>query len=522
MLDKESLRKYFIERKVEFSDIYNIQDKLNRLSIFDSDNQLNMKLYFKKLSEIISWEVINSIPFCIEFNQEPDKINLVINLQGWAFIAWDTGIINADISKIITAYTIIERLYLDPCIDLNWNINSDKLTKYLQRVLKTVNLDVQIDNLPDNISYADRKFHTVYKEALSNKNYAKMCEFLSNNGLIINLQRHPAYYLIRIITKLSANQPTLLLENIGSYSPVLIKTIFLHLDIFQIITLLEKYQGTDPFPLLLGLIQIINPDGRNMENVEFANDNDILEKASYIIEKISLLVTTDNIYKYISNCSNIELNKFWHGIFVVFITRNNKYFQDYIDSIDFSFNNEQLGEYSFQVFNKFCTNDNDLNTISIGIYNKYLAILGKMDHGHYFQYTSYYLYIFHAVIFISNSSFTEYLCLLEEKGIGLRRFLYSWEHDEIYKYFTDSFYWIISSKFFPNRYKIGMNDIPIIYALLNDKRIIHKLNCHTEGQHITYNNLLNFLISPDTIQSVSLPFNDGIIEIKWENDAKRE
>jgi len=516
-MNKETLRKYFITRNIDFNNFDNIQEKLESISIFDSDNQLDMKSFYNEITKILSWELINSIPFLIETGQENEKTNLVLNLQAWAKNAWKTGIIEANISRIVTAYTIIERLYLCPNRDLDWCIKSEKLMELLKKLLPNITLDVQLDSLPDNISFRDRRFHSVYKEALINKNYKIIIEFLSNNGFLTSIQRYPSYNFLKIIFQLAITYPILIIENFPKYSLVLVNTIFSFLTNIQIISLLEIYDKNDPLPLLLGLLKIINPEGNNLYNEDIEKDNITLEKVSFIIKKIVLLIKTDNIYKFITDCSNISMNKLWHGIFMIFLSRNNKYTQSYINSIDFMYNKNNLGEYSYLVYGNNCENENDFDKFSIMIYEKYLQELKYLKHGHFFRFTSYYQFIIHAIKVLTKNTFSKYLILLEEKSLSLRKAIYSWNHDELIKHFTDWFYWLISAKFFKEREPIKKDMILNTYNLLNDKRIYYKLNCNVNGQNISFNNLVDFLDNPYIINSILLPDNDDIVEIIWNN-----
>jgi hypothetical protein len=283
----------------------------------------------------------------------------------------------------------------------------------------------------------------------------------------------------------------------------------------QILIILEKYQGSDPLPLLLGLIQIINPNGNNVLNDEIINDYVLIEKSSYIIDRLADCINADNIYRYITDCNNIARNKLWHGIFMAFITRNVEYSCHYIDSIDFSYNAESLGEYSYQVIKYFCKDDNSFNAFSLSIYNKYLSALENINSRYYIHFTSYYQYIFNSIRILSNNSFSTFLVLLEERSLNLLRAIHSWNHNQLTRYFTNWFYWIISAKSFSNINAIEKGRMPMTYGLLNDKRIFQILNCDINGQHITFDGLIDFLDNPESIKSILLPDNNDIVEIKW-------
>ena len=470
MMDKDSLRTYFIERKADFCDINNIKEKLDNLSII-KNNQLDMKFFYNEFLKIASWELIYSIPVYIELNQNQDKVNFVSNLQAWAFNAWEDGIKDANLNKIVTAYTIIERLYLSPTKDLNWNVKSIKMTEHLKKALKTMRLDVKLDDLPTHLSYEDRKCHEAYKKALENNDYKGIIEFLSNKGFIDNIKQNPEYHFMKIIIRLSAVQPEELSSNLNNYSPTLLRAIFINLNPFQIVSLLKSYQDANPLPLLLGLIHIVNPDGINVLSEQFTEDYLLIENASYIVEKISLLIKADNLFDYITDCNNIALNKLWHEIFVSFVGRNTEYSQNYVDSIDFLRNDELMGKHVFYAMKNTWKNDNDTNAFSVKIYEKYLQKVKTSNHGYYFKFTSYCWFLFHAVYVISNNSFSEYTRLLEKKSIDLQRAIYSWNHDELIKYFADWFYWIISAKLFTNRESIRKETMLNTYALLKDDRL---------------------------------------------------
>ena len=307
-----------------------------------------------------------------------------------------------------------------------------------------------------------------------------------------------------------------LIDNFVNYSPVLFKVIFMNINAFQIIQLLEDYNENDPLPLLIGLIQIVNPDGANMLSQDLTTDDTILEGGASILEKISCLIKTDKLFSYITNCSNIEMNKLWHGIFIVFAAKNLHFFQNYIDSINFSNNAQDFGMYSFEILEKFCDGDY-IEKISINVYQKFLNEIDKISHGHYFHFTSDLKYIFCTVCVLSDNNFTKYLELLEQKSLILQRAIYSWNIDGLHKYFTDWFYWIISAKLFQNRQVIDKSLLPFTYSLLNDKKLLIKLKCNITDQHITFDNLRDFLDNPDNVKSVLVLHNDDVVEIHMEN-----
>jgi len=516
-MNKKDLREYFLLRKIDFHDTDNLQEQLDNISIFNSDKQIDMKSFFIKLTKILSWELINSVPILVETNTEHAKIKFVLNLQAWSRKAWEYGIENANISKIITAYTIIERLYLCPNRDLNWCIKSDNMINFLRKALPNMTFDVQLDSLSADISFRDRKAHEIYRESLENKNYKKIIMFLSDNGLKISTQNHPFYNFIKIISKLAVMYPALLLENIRNYSPVLLSVIFDNLENDQIVLLLEEYKERDPLPLLLGLIKIVNPEGDNRYNKNIENDNIMLDKITNIIQKITHIIETDNIFNFISDCSNISMNKLWHGIFITFIVKNNNYSQCYIDSINLLHNIiDDLGEYTYSIFNNNNKNKNEFDAFSIKIYEKYLYMLKEIRHGHYIQFTNHYQFIFHAIRVISDNSFSKYLKLLEKKSLELLRAIYSWDHGELCKYFTDWYFWVISAKLFTEREPIEKDKMQNTYKLLNNEKIFYYLNCKIDGQDITFNELINILDSPNEVHSILMPYNDNVIEIKWE------
>jgi hypothetical protein len=512
VIDKSEIREILLHRREPLIENSDLIMKLESLSIFNTGSQFDMESLYDNIVDIISWQTINSLPSYIKNEQTPEVINTILNIQSWAIHSWEKGLETADLNKIIISYILVERLYLLPEKDLNWDVPNENLKNYLDKFLPTIVFDVNKD-MPKYASYSDKKFQKDYEEALKNNNYRGIMLFLT----ALDRGNHFSNDFVKILVKISIHiDPSLLAVNVCQYTPFLIKLIFNYMKEDQIIALLDLYQNKNPLPLLIGLIQIINPTGNNQFDEEILLNYNLIESASKIVEKIAIHVETDNIYRFITNCSNIDSNNLWHSIFSAFIAKEFKYYNQYINEIIFT---HDTGENSFNSFSELCINKSDLDIISLEVYNKYLICLSneKTYHQNLFCFTSYYKYIFHAINVLSDKTFNKYLEILEIVSIELKRGIYSWNHQELTMLFTKWIFWIIKSKEFDHENEINKDILKTTFELLNDKRILNALSFRIKDIKIDFAGLIDFLTNPESISCFTLPYKDSAIELGWNN-----
>ena len=421
MIDKHEIRVILRKKLQNIVFNENIVIKLDELSIFNIEQQLEMKLFYNNFSEIISWQTIHSIPQIIDKDNFSETINTILNILVWAQKNWKLGFETADLDKLVISYILTDRLWLVPEEDLEWDISKEKIIDYLKKFLPTMILDVQPGSSEYN-SYSDSKFHTDYLKALEENDYKGIMDFLS----ALNRGNHFSNEFVKIIVKiLMAIDSTLMTANIANYPPFQIRLIFEYTNNREILEVLNSYEESSLLPLLIGLIKIINPIGNNRLNNELLEDYTFIKQVSVLVEKISTRVETDNLFKFITSCSNIFMNKLWHSIFSVFLVFNSEYSDQYVNKIDFTY---EAGEKSFNAFSHF-SNESSLDKLSLEIYDKYMSFLvdEKAYHEHLFCFSSYYKYILHAISVLSNRSFSEYLKRLEEISIEMKRGIYSWK-----------------------------------------------------------------------------------------------
>jgi hypothetical protein len=215
------------------------------------------------------------------------------------------------------------------------------------------------------------------------------------------------------------------------------------MDPHQVIKLLDEYNDTNPLPLLIGLIHIINPTWNNIYDVSLDNDYECIKLSTKIIKKISEYIATSDLYKFITECSNISGNKLWHSIFIAFAVQNQEYLNSYINNINFSY--ESGAKNVFDTFCKFMPNENILDEFSISLYNKFLEFIVKERYYEYSYYgTEYLKFMIRAVYVISNKSSIQYEAMLKEISANFERALYSWNKNEITMHFTKLIFWLLA------------------------------------------------------------------------------
>ena len=246
------------------------------------------------------------------------------------------------------------------------------------------------------------------------------------------------------------------------------------------------------------------------------NNFDYLKRASEIVEKISNRVKADNLYKFLTSCSNIFMNKLWHSIFSAYVSNRPEYLNDYVTEIDFTYD---TGESSYNIVSKF-SDESNLDKFSIQIYNIYIDYLVKNEgyQQHLFCFTSYYRFILRAICVISNNSFSEYLAKLEEVSVELKRGIYSWNLQTKYMLFTKWIFWILSSKQIEHNCEINKEGMTTTFELLKDTRVINALNSKIGETKIQFELLVGLLEKPESTNKIILPFGDKVIEVAWLNE----
>jgi hypothetical protein len=513
MLNKTAIREYFIKSVLSSTVPQNITEKLEKLSVFTGDKkQLNMEQFWNDLfKDVISMDLVNSVEVFIEQKQHLDDLDTIIAIQIWAKSAWKKGITTVDIDKMIVSYILTDRLFLFPESDLDWDFDGEtkeKLKMYIKSLPERITLNISTD-ISEKVSYSDRKFHADYKIALEKNDHHGIFTFLT--ALAHGVGFHTQFnYFIEILAKLSVVvDPGIFAENLSKFSPYLVRYFFEYLEPRQIADALVVYSAPEPIPLLIGIIQIVNPHGNNQFDDKLVDDEKFIGKASLIVEKIANRISTDNIYNYITNCNNIFMNELWHCIFSAFIAKNYKYHNHYLNAIDHSYN---VGEHSFNGFIKQYENINDLDSFSCGIYQKFLSSLIGKHSNRLINFTSYFKYISQAIFTLSDKSHQKYLDNLERVSIELKRGIYSWKSEELNMLFTKWIFWLLSSKDFIERVTVYRDTLKTTYELIDDIRI-------TDALEIDTTSLINLLENPGRIGSIALPvagsYGDDKITISW-------
>jgi len=498
MLNKTAIREYFIQKTLSSNMPHNIIEKLEKLSVFTDDKkQLNMKMFWDDLfNNVISMDLVNHVDFYIEQKQHLDDLDTIVAIQIWAKNTWKKGIEAVDINKIIISYILIDRLFLFPDNDLDWNLDEKtrgKLRTYIKSLPERLTLDIST-NISERASFSDKKFHSDYKIALEKNDYRGIFTFLTALAHGVGFYTQFDYF-IEILAKLSfIVDPEIFAENLSKFPPYLVRYFFEYLNPKQIADVLVVYNASEPLPLLIGIIQIVNSHGNNQFDRQLLDDEKLIEKSSLIVDKIASLINTDNIYNYITNCSNIDTNELWHCIFSAFIAKNHKYHNHYLDAIDFSHN---TGEYSFNTFIKY-TDDDVLDNLSCKIYDKYLFSLIDKHTNRFIVFTSYFQYISQAIYKLSDKSHQKYLENLEQVSIELKRGIYSWRIEEWNMLFTKWIFWLLSSKDFFERVTVNKDALKTTYELICDIRITNTLI-------IDSTLLINLLENPGRTGKIALP-----------------
>ncbi|MCK5601285.1 hypothetical protein KAR91_05440, partial [Candidatus Pacearchaeota archaeon] len=510
-IDNTEIRKILLTKIGFIQPDKDLIKRLDKLTIFNSENLLNMEQFHFELNEIISWREINSIPKVIHEIPLNESTLKILNAISWSLQSWLKGVSEADINKVVISYLIAERLYLMPEVDLPWRQSFEQLKTRLSEIIPKITLDANLD-LPKQTSYSDAKYYSNYKNSVEDKNYKDIFIFLNafKLGGGFNYSNDD---FIRSISKISlAIDEKLISNNISEFSPLLINNIIGHMNNNQIMATLERYEDKSPLPLLIGVIQIVNPIGNNTFQGDLLTDYKFIAEAAKIVGKISKRIETNALYSYITKCSNIFMNELWHSIYSAFLAGNPNHFDDYLNKINFSHN---TGEHSYDTFIQ-CGNDSNLDKFAVKIYFKFIENLSTTNHQqHLFFFTSYYKYIFRAVTLLSNKSFPEYLEKLERVSIELLREIHSWDLKNLHMHFTKWIYWILASKEMKHDSEINKSALKHTYKLLLDYKVMNALGANIEGMEISFEKLVDFLDNPKSIKDIILPGNNSTIKMEW-------
>ena len=510
-MDKFAVREYFINKAGYLPVPQDVVEKLDKLTVFSDDNkQLYMKPFWDGFDKVIGTNLINSVEAYIEWKQHLDELDIIVAIQTWAKDTWKKGIKKIDINKLIVAYILIDRLFLFPDVDLVWDFDEDTkecLRNYLKSIPNRLTINISIDNL-ERASYTDQKYYNDYIAALGKKDHHGIFTFLSAlaHGIGFNTQFD---YFIKVTAKLSVIvDPCIFAENLSKFPPYVVWYYLMYLSPRQIAETLITYDVPDPLPLLIGIIQIVNPQGNNQIDDKLFDDNKLIEESSQIVTKIAQRIRTANIYNYITDCSNIFMNELWHCIFSVFIAKNFQYHHHYLDAIDFSHN---TGEYFFKGFIAY--NIDDLDNFSCKIYDNYFhSLIGKHSN-RFIHFTSYFQFLSQAIFVLSDKSHKKYLENLEQVSIELKRGIYSWKREEWDMLFTKWVLWLLSSKDFFEQPVIDRDTLKTTYELINDIRITDTLQMDSAS-------LTKLLENPGQTGSIALPvadsYDDKKTVIRWD------
>jgi hypothetical protein len=505
------IRIYLLSQLNSVVEDISIIEKLDNLKILTIDGNIDLDTFYNEIPQIISWNVINNLQNKFISNHQIDDENKILNILMWAIKSWEQGIKERKLNKIIISYIFVEKLQLIPEIDLSWNLFDNNFIEWFGDYLSSLNYDIKFDPT-DNLIYSDRKYYEDYIKSLQTNDYKGILHFLS----ALSRRNHQADDFVKIIVKIAvAINLELIAKYLNKYSPVFIRLILSQLDNIQIINVLTWYVADSPLPLLIGLIKVVNPSGNNVFDTTLLSNTCLLNKLSETIQKICLRVETTNLYSFITDCSNIFMNKLWHSIYSVYLAHNPQHFDDYINVLNFSYD---TGENSFDSFAQFCDNSK-LDSFSIKVYNQYFAYLVERYEyqQHLFCYTSYIKYLLQAAKALSNHSFSVYLDKLEEISNDLKRSIYSWESSNKYVMFSKWIYWLLSSKIFDHDSEIIKCKLKTTFDLLSDARITNVLNCQINEVQIRFDKLIDLLENPASINSFILPHNNSTVTITWPN-----
>jgi hypothetical protein len=501
-MKSEKARQYFIEHQTINVFDKELLDSLEKLSLYQN-KRLNLNKFMKDLSSIVDWNKVNNIKYIIELNNEPENVQTIINIHSWAKRIFSDSLNNNNLDKLIISYLLGYYLFLEPITDFQWSPLNKNIEKKLKELLIKIKVEI---TLPENAPYSEKKYYSDYRNSLARGSFRKIFDFLSVIEHGMGYDHHFndfIFVLTNICYKINNNLITEVIEN---YEPVLIKMVFNSLNPYQLNIIFKEYNGKSSLPLLIGLISIINPTWNNKYNNSLEKDYDFIKETSIIVKKISERTETDNLYQYITECSNIFGNRLWHSIFISFAIQNPLFIDSYINSIDFS-----LGFGAENVFDTFCqflSDDNILDDFSIKVYHKYLEFLQK-ERSYVMNYcgTNYLRFLVRAVYVKSKKSHIKYSEMLNEVSLDFERALYSWNKKQISMRFTKLIIWVLGLSFFHDNNITDKIDLSHTIEIFSNKKYLDVFNTSIEGIDIDYKILADYMKNPKNHVTIKLPLS---------------
>lgn len=502
-MKSQKAREYFISIQIPESLDNELSKKLNALTLH-INSFLSLEKFNNDLSQIIDWNKINSIKCMIEIDKPPESIGSILNIHAWARNTFHHSLRDGNIEKLIISFLIGYYLFLEPYADFKWNNISAETEQNLEKLMPKIAISIKI---PNNASYSDKKYHDDYIRSLKTNSYKKVFDFLS---VIDRRSRSYDYYftnfmyaIVIICVKINSSYIS---NNIGKYDPVLMKLIFNNLEPYQAITVLNEYNDLSPLPLLIGLVHIVNPTWNNKYNDSLENDYKFIKLSANIVKEISKRIEIIDLYKFITECSNISGNKLWHSIFIAFAVQNQDYLDSYINNVDFSY--DHGAENVFDVFCEFMPDETILDTFSMKLYKKHLEFVSeKRYYEDSYCGTSYLRFMMRAVYVISNKSCLQYGIMLKEISTDLERTLYSWNRNEIAMRFTKLVFWLLGFAYYINDPRLNELDLSHTIDLLKNEKYLDIFNKKLEKITINYGVFADFLENPNDHVIINLPLS---------------
>lgn len=499
-MKSEKARQYFLECKTPQIADENLLVSLDRLSLF-YEKKLDLEKFMNELSKTINWNQINSTAYTIESGNELEEIQIIINIHAWARKNFSDSINNGNIDKLIISYLIGDYVFLEPTADFQWESINNNIEEKIKTLMAKIKLKMIV---PENVPYSDKKYYRDYNNSLASDSFREIFDFLSAIEKGTGYDDSFSSYISALTNICYKINHSLISEAIANYEPILIKMIFNALDPYQVNAIIKEYNGKSPLPLLIGLIHIVNSKGNNKYNSSLEKDYDFINNTSTIVKKISDRVETDNLYKYITDCSNIFGNKLWHSIYITFAIQNSDFLDSYINGIDFS--KEFGSENVFDIFCHFASDEIIFDDFSVKVYDKYLDfLLKKCAYEQNYHHTQYLEFMIWAVYVKSEKSHIKYSKMLKEASIDLERALYSWDVNKITMYFTKLIFWIIALKKFENFFNTGEINLSHTIAFFSNEKYLDIFNKSIGEIDIDYKAFADYLNNPTTSTAIRLP-----------------
>jgi len=475
----------------------------------------NAEAFFEGISNILPWHLINEIKFSPERAiTVPGKMEVVVDVLLQARKLWQEGAKTSDFKKLLISFAVYDRVFMIPEKDLDWTSENVGIKRAISSVLSTMKLSIEVGT-SHHAGYTDKKFLSDFNTAVRSNDLSGIFDFfrtIDHGEGLYSSDIALLQYIARLSSVTNIHE---LVQFAERSKPLSQRIIIKAIPKDVLFSNLDALNSAGPLTNLIVLNDYFS--SRNLPKNRL-DDVDIEQEKSLIglfnnIEKYSSPI---GVISFICKTLNVKPNQATNSLFSMFVGQNPADLQDYIDNLDFSY--DDSGDQSFNA-QLVIGNEATLDELSIAITERYFLYLSRLDyHPDFFMFCSYYNFFLRAVGVKTQGRLPEYISGLEQASLDVIRSLSSWKTEDIPVFVTKWVYWIMAIKQL-NLVIPDIETIPYTEHLLSNRNFMIRLSKKVgNGTSIDFGWLRTFLMKPASTNEVDIYDKDQHLRICWRND----